>query len=184
MSVAELKKLVPPPANPVEAGPANGWKAIEERLNVKLPDDYKDFGLAYGTGRFCRGFLEIYNPFSKSYEAIVDAEARFLKGVKEAGMDLPYDVYPAEPGLFPLGRDENGHSIYWLMKNPSNSFQIVLRRHENVYETYSLTLTTFLARALANRIRPIIWPDPFRADELVFEPIKPKNSPKPKKRRK
>src|SRR5688500_7171138 len=61
MSINELKQVIPHPLNPVEA--SRNWVEVEEKLGLKLPQDYKDFINLDGTGIIGNGIL-IYNPFS------------------------------------------------------------------------------------------------------------------------
>ena len=54
MSIQELTAVIPPPNQPSEAGKPQNWLAIQKALGLKLPDDLRDFGMRYETGRFNR----------------------------------------------------------------------------------------------------------------------------------
>lgn len=49
MSVAKLKKLIPPPEKPLEVGTPAKWSKIEKQLGITLPEDYRDFIFTYGS---------------------------------------------------------------------------------------------------------------------------------------
>ena len=183
MTINDLVTLVPPPALPIENGPPEKWGTIEASLGTAMPPDYREFGLRYGSGRFCKGFIEVFNPFAESYSELVKVQCNFLRTVKDAGMELPHDPFPALPGLLPWGRDENGHMMCWLTDGKPDEWPIILRRHENRYETWGLPLTSFLAQVFRNELNSILWQEPFREEELTFVPAaRPK--PNKKKRRK
>jgi hypothetical protein len=44
----------------------------------------------------------------------------------------------------------------------------------DVYETWKLSLPSFLAKAFRHEITCIRWQDPFRPEELSFEPVMPR----------
>ena len=107
VTINDLVTLVPPPALPIENGPPEKWGTIEASLGTAMPPDYREFGLRYGSGRFSgKGFIEVFNPFAESYSELVKVQCNFLRTVKDAGMELPHDPFPALPGLLPWGRDE------------------------------------------------------------------------------
>ncbi|MFD7461238.1 MULTISPECIES: SMI1/KNR4 family protein [unclassified Streptomyces] len=58
-----LVRAVPPPAEPVDA--RGDWTAVEARLEVRLPDDYKWLVETYGWGEYC-DFLYLRTPFGTS----------------------------------------------------------------------------------------------------------------------
>jgi hypothetical protein len=58
-AVAELRRLVPPPAHP--DGADGDWAACERELQLRLPEDYKEFISAYGSGTIC-GFFRNLEP--------------------------------------------------------------------------------------------------------------------------
>ena len=173
MAIDELVAIVPPPHKPLESGSPEKWLRSEEQLEVTLPQDYREFSTTYGTGRFCSGFIEVFNPFSDCYIEIIHAQCRLLNAIREGGMEVPYGIFPSRPGLLPWGRDENGHMMCWLTKGKAEKWPVILRRHENVYEMWKMPMTTFLAKAFRNEIDSIIW-DAFRPEEVMFESFIPK----------
>lgn len=78
MPIEELVKVVTPPAQPLEPGDEQRWKALEESLGLALPRDLFDFGMRYGTGYFGVRFLLVFNPFGSHYNDIVKDQLRIL----------------------------------------------------------------------------------------------------------
>ena len=67
MSIDELTAVVAPPERPTEAGDAVAWEKVQADLGTALPEDFRDFGLRYGTGSFHDGkriAVRPLNPFS------------------------------------------------------------------------------------------------------------------------
>src|SRR5947208_2488396 len=52
MTLEELMTIVVPPHHPRDAGDFAAWTAAEERLGTRLPTDFRDFVLRYGSGAF------------------------------------------------------------------------------------------------------------------------------------
>jgi len=180
MAIEELVAVVPPPAKPLESGPPERWIRSEEELGVRLPQDYRDFSTTYGTGRFCGGFIEVFNPFSEHYVEIIHSQIHLLNSIREGGMEVPYEIFPSSAGLLPWGRNENGHMMCWITKGKAEKWPVILRRHENVYEMWKMPITTFLAKAFRGDIDPIVW-SRFGPEELIFESFIPKYKKKGKK---
>lgn len=172
MAIDELVAVVPPPKRPLEAGPVKRWPAIQQSVGLALPDEYRDFGLTYGTGRFWNGEVQIYNPFSKDYLAIVESELANLRLATDLGLVVPFPVHPEPAGLFPVGRDHNGHSLFWLTQGKPEKWPIIAKPHGfDEWKQYKLPLTTFLARVLTNKTRCVLWMHKFGAADQNFGPI-------------
>lgn len=173
MAIGELTRVVMPPTEAVDCGTKAQWKAIQDKLGLILPIDLCEFGLTYGTGEFCDGFLEVVNPFSPKYQEYVAYETRILRNNKSSELaEFPYDVFPHQPGLFPWGRDENGHTLLWLTQGEPDTWPVIVESHEGKFERFDTSMTTFLAKALTNEIRPEhIWTKPFSDEERTFSPL-------------
>lgn len=172
MAIKELLKIVPPPKKPLEVGKAASWKKLEATLGLTLPSDLRDFGMHYGSGRFCGGFLLIYNPFATYYLKAIESDCSILLALQHMSVEEarnPYPVYPNYPGLLPIGSDENGGTLCWLTKGTPDKWPIIIKSHEDEYKECRLTLTTFLAKAMSNKIKVFMW-DRFKAEERCFEP--------------
>lgn len=167
MAIEELLAVIPPPENPLEAVDNGAWERAQEIVGTKLPQDYLDYGLNYGTGTFC-GFLGVVNPLSDYFESSVEF---LLETTRDIGTTRKYQFrfHPDQPGLLPWGGDELGHTLHWLTEGQPDTWTVVLESHEGGLQRIDVSMTTFLAKAFRNEIRPRdIWHDPFAKDELVF----------------
>src|SRR5437762_2069341 len=109
MAISDLKAIVTPPIQPLEAGPSNRWARIQKTLGFPLPSDLRDFGLNYGTGIFANLGLRVFNPFSANYRRSIDEQSVVWRSLKAGEGDavVPYDVFPKHPGLLPWGSSES-----------------------------------------------------------------------------
>ena len=171
MSVDRLKAIVPPPQRPFEVEGLDRWRAVELKLGVTLPVDYRDFIFGYGSGLFAR-FYGIYSPFAASeWTNLLTSVERVCRGLGQIKRDwpeqVPYLIYPDCPGLLPWGRDENGNDYYWLTKGPPNTWQVVsdevrgegLRHHE-------CNMTDFLSDILTGEIPALAGDYPHDQDRI------------------
>jgi hypothetical protein len=163
MAIADLMKILSRPVKPVEAGSSSDWLEIEQDLGINLPQDYKDFINAYGSGQVAE-FLWIYNPFSKEYQ---DSISTALDWVREEREDwdeefqgpFPYSIYPDHGGLFPWGRIDNADCLYWQTKGEPDKWTVVVYEPRGIkFEHFEESMTSFLIKLLSERIRTRILP--------------------------
>ncbi|MCA9115237.1 MAG: SMI1/KNR4 family protein [Planctomycetaceae bacterium] len=170
MAIDDLTAVVPPPT--ASGFDQRAWQATEEWLGFSLPSDFKDFAQTYGTGTFCDGFLQVYCPSSsfELYREFVEYQAGVLQAHIDAGVrNIPFAPYPSCPGLLAWGADENGHRLHWLTAGAANEWPVIAESHEGDFERFDVPVTSFLAQALRNGIRPShIWHQPFEESELNF----------------
>lgn len=98
MAISELIQVVPPPAQPIDALDDGLWSALEETLGVRLPPDWHDFGVHYGSGEFgTHGGYEFWNPFAPDTLGWIRLVIDVLRGNKEAWPEygVPFDLHPA-----------------------------------------------------------------------------------------
>ena len=173
MSLAELVKLVPPPAAPVFAGPVEWRAAIEAELGLTLPQDIIEFALVYGSGTFSLQF-GVYNPFDPGYVTFVrDISAIFAEKKAECGnLRVPYAIFPQAGGLLCWGTDLNGSEMFWLTEGPSDSWPIVLwDRDYGRFERWEMPMTEFLVAVFSNTVECVLWsPEMQRELQRMFEP--------------
>jgi hypothetical protein len=92
----------------------------------------------------------------------------------EGNKQVPFDFHPTNPGLLPIGGDENGNGIFWLTEGKPTAWPcIVGEARGKRWERFDLSLTTFLAKILKKQIECRIWPGSFpgRKDRLSFQPF-------------
>lgn len=169
MSIAELIRIVPPPTKPVHSGTAESWKAVQEKLGIRLPTDYYEYGVTYGSGTMCNGFLRLFGWASPHFESYVSAET---EGIRAAGTTLTRKVavYPDTPGLFPWGRDENGISLCWMTGGDPNKWPVVIQSREGDEYQFDMAMCQFLVGVFNNRTSCPVWHEPFTPTELSFRP--------------
>lgn len=169
MSLAALKKLVPPPENrsPVDDFAAQ-WKAFEQAQNLKLPRDYRDLVQTYGDGLLA-GFYLLYSPLAESpwlnLAEVQQRESEDLQNVRaNYPRRCPYPIYPEPGGLYPWGGDENGNTYFWLTAGAANKWPVVQYEPRGTgFLQHDCGVTAFLTgvwkgeiRALAGGYPPIV----------------------------
>ncbi|HET6251682.1 MAG TPA: ankyrin repeat domain-containing protein [Tepidisphaeraceae bacterium] len=176
MSLAKLKKLVRPPSEPVFTGAPKLWGQIEKKLGTKLPDDYKKFIDAYGSGDFAQ-FYAIYNPLQSHgvVEQIDEVRQDYRQGHESNSERYPYPVFPEPSGIFPWGNDENGNDYFWLTKGDPDEWTVVAYdvRGGGAKE-HKCTMTEFLLKVLTKEIPALAGGYP-KPEHLEFSPLAKEN---------
>ena len=166
MSVAELLAVVPPPARPRKGGDQATWQAAEARIGTRLPTDFRDFVLRYGTGVFNDpGRLCVFprNPLAPDFDSSFRSDREWLREMKElAGEDeFPYDVFPRTPGLILWADDDNGCMFFWLTEGHPDRWPVLVTPPRGYFwERFELPMTSFLARAFSRRLTCVPWHQP------------------------
>jgi hypothetical protein len=166
LALKDIVAVVPPPPKPLEIGGPEVWKTVEHELGVKLPTDYKQFVLAYGTG-IIGDFLMVVTPYAKSQYLnlvlVVKALSAINRELKESEGDrFPFSIFPDSHGLLPWGKDQNGNGYYWLTKGKPNQWPVVVRAARDPrWQQVAYSMTTFLAKALQREIKCEVWPKDF-----------------------
>lgn len=180
MAIEDLIAVVPPPEQPDEAGSLMDLLAVERRIGIELPTDYREFAIRYGTGWFLEGHLTVANPFVRDVVALTiqfgDCQQDYDSGT------VPWPSFPAVPGLLEFGSNENANRLLFLVDGDPDGWPIIVVPHgagRNQYERWDLTFGTFLARALRNeiltcavhaRLEPVQQPvAPFQRCSDVFD---------------
>lgn len=177
MSIAKLKKLVPPPKSPVDNGHGQDWAKIEKHLGTKLPQDYKDFIAAYGSGTFAQ-FYRVLNPFAKAAPMRLADQAKEqssrMKQIHEEEPDfVPFDAFPKSPGLLVWGNDDNGNDYFWLTEGEPDAWPVVaFDCRGDGAKKHDCTLTGYLTGVMEKKIEPLASGFPEEGD-YVFEPHEP-----------
>ena len=175
MAIEDLRTILPPPADPIEAGPAD-WDEVEGELGTPLPSDYKAYIETYGSGHVA-DFLWVFNPFALRDNIKLQVQVQRQLGVlaeliTNSGWKLPYPLFPGPGGLLPLGMTDNGDVIHWRTAGEADDWTIVVndtRSPDSVEHVAGLT--AFLTEILRRNERCAMFPASFPPAEIRFKPL-------------
>lgn len=168
-----ITDIINPPIIPLEAPDRCQWASIETSLNLRLPEDYREFVATYGTGAV-DSFLWVLNPFSKNenlnlvsqVDDRLDAQRRFFE---ESGKISPYPLYPSMNGLLPWGVTDNGDVLYWQCKgSPSAWPTIVCDGRSSRWQETQLSFSQFLIAVVTKTLTVEAFPVDFPSDPPEF----------------
>jgi hypothetical protein len=166
----QLRRLLPPPAEPLEAAPPDGWAEVEAALGTGLPDDFKAFTELYGSGKV-DDFLYLFNPFAEGQDGnLLFEKDRVLAAYAETRAKfparLPLPPFPEAGGVLPLGRTDNGDELYWVTGGDPGDWLVALLESRAAHqEVHRMPVTGFLAALAAGELVTAILPD-----EVVHRP--------------
>jgi hypothetical protein len=159
-----LRRLLPPPADPVEPGRPDGWAEVEAAVGTQLPGDFKAFTELYGSG-MVDDFLYLFNPFAAGQDGNLLVEKdRVLAAYRQTRARfpdrLPLPPFPEEGGVLPLGRTENGDELYWVTKRDPDDWPVALLESRGaLLELHPIPVTGLLAALAANQLTSRVLPD-------------------------
>ncbi len=170
-----LLRVLPAPTAPAEGPRAGDWGAVEARLDLVLPSDYKVFIERFGSGVIDR-FLWILDPFSANENIrFPDASERqhaILRWLRAQGTErLPYPVYPEPGGVVLWGETANGDCFYWITSDgPPDDWSVTVNeaRAPNWHD-HPGPMTAFLADLLDRTESVDFFPAVFPSAQPSFE---------------
>lgn len=130
------------------------WTRVEDELDRRCPDDYRQFAEVFGSGVF-ENAVGVYSPVQT--EATL---SRFLRDAEETlslVRERPEAPYPVED-LLPWGEAEDGQSLFLL---PDGDV-VVCDDAFSVWERHPSPVAAFLLDLFTGRLR---------SDLLAFEPV-------------
>jgi hypothetical protein len=170
MAEAELGRLALyyKAASPDGRGSADAaeWRAVEFRLGLELPSDYKAVVARYGVGPWA-DFLHVLSPFSANeYLHLERAAHRHLGALHETRRSdsgaVPYSLYPEAGGLFPWGITDNGDYLCWLTQGfPQHWPTVVVESRGPTREVLQLSLPQLLIQFLEGTVPSRLLLEPF-----------------------
>jgi len=127
VSVDAIRQLVGPPTSPIDAPDAAGWVAVEARLGVRLPTDYKRFVSAYGSGSFDDFRLQVLNfAAPEDWESVTSDYQPLLDEWVEMEMLPPgTPVFPQSGGALTWGTNGFGDTLVWMTEGEPDSWPTV-----------------------------------------------------------
>ncbi|WP_304190702.1 SMI1/KNR4 family protein [Phenylobacterium aquaticum] len=169
MTIDNLLKVIPPPAEPFEAF-LGTWELIEADLGTALPQDYKDYVRIYGNGAVLQ-YIGIYIPGARDPRVRLEANIPLVcNGFR--GLDhVPYPWWPAAGGLIPFGLTGAGDYLFWLSRGDPDDWPVVVWGHGyGDFELIERDFTDFLAGLATGEVAPKSFPIDFLPCETPFEP--------------
>ena len=155
-----LIKQVPPPASSIHVA-AEAWSAVERRLGLELPSDYKSIIATYGDFAWC-DFLHIFNPFCESPESnYFQVIAETLDAERTMRSAFPYlyplALFPEPGGLFPVFVTDNGDLGFWITTHSPENWPLLLKGpRAPEFEVRFSRLSQFLFQFTGGRLRSTI----------------------------
>lgn len=119
MSLADLRRILTPPARPRDTGAPAQWAAAEAALGISHPPDFKDYIATYGSGTV-GAVIEVFNPMSVDWS---DAQA-FV------ALPTPLDVLLAGLGPFGSARDTWLYALASTLAGCEGLASVALPRNE------------------------------------------------------
>lgn len=75
--------------------------------------------------------------------------------------EIPFPVFPDNPGLLMWAGDDNGNSLLWLTEGLPDEWPVMIYpRQGDGFERLELSATSFLAYAFSRRIVCSVWSEP------------------------
>lgn len=171
-NLTKLKQICPPPTSPAPA-PVEDWESIEQRLGIKLPEDYKQLVEEYGLGSF-NDFIYLYQPNARLDTIDIEKMSKVVRtALKESRMRGRYPV-PYDPDLLQLaGVTDNGEYLFWVVEpeaSPSSWKIAVNEARGDRWFMFDGDLTSFLLNVITGRTIVPMFPNDFVDDSPTFEP--------------
>jgi hypothetical protein len=180
-----LVDFLTPPKLPFEVPTQAEWAIAEAQLGTQLPDDYKNFISAYGTGAIQDYFI-IYNPISEvrvsnlfqNLQRVYGHHKAFVDEFRsELPEDFPFSIYPEKEDFLLLGNTTNGDNIFWERNSTPNQWTIlVVEARSYRFERYDLGIKKFLLNFLNRTINSDILSLNFFHEPIFFKQYQPKSS--------
>jgi SMI1/KNR4 family protein SUKH-1 len=160
--------VAPPPRFPAILD----WEAVEDRLGVRLPSDYKWLVERYGPGSF-DDFLHIFQPGSDLESIRLEYQAErtawALDYLRNGGESVPYE----NSELLSFGRTDNGDTCYWVRRpvDDPEAWTIVVNEARGPHwSTFEHGVVQFVFDVLSGNHHVSVFPDDFPSWEPEFAP--------------
>ncbi|MDW5327413.1 SMI1/KNR4 family protein [Plantactinospora sp. KLBMP9567] len=164
----ELRRVAP--AQTGRTGADVDWPGVEDRLGLRLPDDYKWLVETYGPGSF-DDFLRVFQPGYP--QQVLDLEHQrertnwAMDYLRERGHAIPYE----NDELLAVARSDNGDTAYWVLRpsNEPNKWTIALNEGRGPkWDTFDGGIVAWLAAILSKRVRMDVFPRDFPSRRPKF----------------
>ncbi|UQN10717.1 SMI1/KNR4 family protein [Deinococcus sp. QL22] len=148
--IADLVSELPPPRTPVNAPSDAEVEKVEEKYGIKFPDDFKDFMKVYGSGIIYDTFI-IFNVGSPDYVSEIDLSSGFyINHANNWPKEYHLKLWPQAPGIFPMGRSTQGHTLFWLVTVSGEiSGFVIFDPKSPTYMYYEYLFTIFISHCIS-----------------------------------
>lgn len=170
--LAELEALIPPTRHSLSE---HDWTAIEQRLRLRLPADYKRLVEAYGLGSFDR-FIWILQPTETNQHLDLFRQRKTrldaLRVLQADGEVSPFGIEADHEALVPWAITDNGDVCYWVTdesKEPEEWTVAVNEARGPRWETFEGSASAFLLGVISRSLGVGLFPEDFPSDKPTFE---------------
>jgi cell wall assembly regulator SMI1 len=161
--IKKLNEYLSRPSNAV-LPEEQDWQAVEEKLDLQFPQDFKDFINTYGSGEIgnqLRFFSPKVNPVTQKsilLEKIINnakSDQEFIEKYPNNHSEIPFDIYPKKPGLITVCSDSVGNRFcFQTDENPDNWKLVYLFNKSEKNFVYNGSLTDYLVAMYENTLSP------------------------------
>ena len=175
-----LEQILKRPPVAQDAPTRDRWKAVEEQLGTRLPQDYKSFVEAFGVGTINR-FLVVLTPMaSNEYVDLLRRGRTELDAFETSKREFPTyyidNVYPTRGGILPFAVTDNGEILYWrTVGSPEEWTVTVYEARGPEHCDFHGGMAEFLAAVLTGKFKCNVLPRGFVKSQPTFKPIKVSN---------
>ncbi|MEW2353160.1 hypothetical protein [Spirillospora sp. NPDC029432] len=150
-----VERLVAITAGTVPEVPAPDWAAVESRLGVPLPGDYKRLVETFGCDGLFDEFLRVFTP----EELIWHTE--LYAGIVPGGEHPP--PFPDPGGVIPWSDNENEERFFWITEGPDpDRWPVYALDSLNAGSRFECTAAEFLFRQMTDPDHPLTTTSDFR----------------------
>jgi hypothetical protein len=173
-----LIRRVPPPIAPINVPTVHHWHEIESKIGLNFPSGYLEFCQIYGSGSF-RGTIatdiSFYNPCAERFQEEIQFEVQRYRDENDASGNeaIPYPIFPAINGVFPLAIDRNDNHVYWRTDSDDQKWAIVVQwgwTATNLRE-FTCSFPEFVERMFFRELNTVCWQEPWFLDGVQFVPM-------------
>lgn len=171
-AIPELTALVPPPE---PHGLTFDWTGTEQRLNLRLPADYKLLVETYGPGAF-DGFIWVLHPSDNHNLDLYrqrDSQLDALRTLATSGIEeISFSIDPADSVLVPWAITDNGDVCYWVtvpIDDPDNWTVAINESRGPDWAIFEGSASQCLTGLLSQSLRLGIFPDDFPSARPAFQ---------------
>lgn len=173
MYIDDIVKTMPPVKYPLDVPVHREWVAVESKLGIALPDDYKEFIQVYGTGKI-DGFICVFTPFSNNENLNLLDQLRLqsdvLAELKLYGENIPYKIFPEAEGILPFAITDNGDVLFWRTVGEPNEWTVLVNAARSAdWECHDMSMSKFFSEIMSRRLNCEIFPKSFPGTSPSFE---------------